>query len=107
MKVVLSHLLGWAGPLIARKATEPLPATVLYLAVTTADIRLFSKPPFADPFEVGRWMKGAYRASLRDAGLTLKLDLDLARLGRVTVTSSRGARPVLDLVVQSASGPVL
>jgi hypothetical protein len=106
-KVVLSHLLGWAGPFVARQATEPLPPTILYLAVTTVDIRLFSKPPFADPFEVGRWKKGAYGASLRESGLTLKLDLDVARWGRVTVTSSRGARPVLDLVVQGASGPAL
>jgi hypothetical protein len=106
-KVVLSPLLGWAGPLIARHATEPLPPTILYLAVTTVDVRLFSKPPFADPFEVGRWKKSAYRASMRESGLTLKLDLEVARLGRVTVTSGRGARPVLDLVVQGASGPAL
>jgi hypothetical protein len=106
-RVVLSHLLGWAGPFIARQATEPLPPTILYLAVTTVDIRLFSKPPFADPFEVGRWKKSAYRASLRESGLTLKLDLEVARWGRMTVTSSRGARPVLDLVVQGASGPAL
>src|SRR5712692_2874880 len=94
-RVVLSHLFGWAGPFIARRATEPLPPTVLYLAVTTVDIRLFSKPVFADPFEVGRWKKSAYRASLRESCLTLKLDLEVPRLGRVTVMSSRAARPVL------------
>jgi len=106
-RVVLSHLLGWAGPIIARRATEPLPPTILYLAVTTVDIRLFSKPLFGGPFEVGRWKKSVYRASLRELGLWLKLDLDVERLGRVTVTSSRAARPVLDLVVQGASGPAL
>jgi hypothetical protein len=106
-KVIVSHFLGWAGPLMAKRATEPLPPTVLYLAVTSVDIRLFSKPLFGGPFEVGRWKKSTYRALLRESGLTLKLDLDVARLGRVTVTSSRAARPVLDLVVQAASGPVL
>ncbi len=36
-KAALLRLLGWAllaGPLIAKRATEPLPPTILYIAVT-------------------------------------------------------------------------
>ena len=99
-KVMFASLLGWAGPLLARRATEPLPPTILYLAVTTADIRLFSKPAFADPFEIGRWKKGAYRATLDGRRVVLELE----RLGRVTLIAAASARPVLDLVVQSSGG---
>ena len=106
-RVVLSQFLGWAAPFVAKRATEPLPPTILYIAVTTVDVRLFAKPLFADPFEIGRWKKSAYRASLRESGLTLKLDLEVEGLGRVTVTSGRDARAVLGLVVQGASGPVM
>ncbi len=98
-KVIFASLLGWAGPIVARRATEPLPPTILYLAVTSADIRLFSKPPFADPFEIGRWKKGSYRASLDGRRLTL----EVARLGRVTVTAGTSARPVFDLVMQGSA----
>ena len=98
--VLLTILFGWLGPLVARRATEPLTATVHYLAVTAADIRLFSKPAWADAFEIGRWKKGGYHATLRDDAI----DLNLQRLGRVTLTG--GAREVLDLVVQGAAGPV-
>ena len=98
--VLLTILLGWLGPLVARRATEPLTATVHYLAVTAADIRLFSKPAWADAFEIGRWKKGGYHATMRGGAI----DLNLQRLGRVTLTG--GAREVLDLVVRGAAGPV-
>ena len=99
--VVLSYMLGWAGPYFARRATDPLPPTILYLAVTTADIRLFSKPSFADPFEIGRWKKGTYRAWLRGG----RLLLEVQRLGLVTLIAGSSARPVIDLVLEGAAGP--
>ena len=99
--VLLSHLLGWAGPFIAKRATDPLPPTTLYLAVTRVDIRLFSKPWFRTAFEIGRWKKATYRATLDGRRLVLELE----RLGRVTVFAGASARPVLDLVVQGAAGP--
>ena len=100
-KVVLAHFLGWAGPFFARRATEPLPPTLLYLAVTPVDFRLFSKPLFADPFEIGRWKRGTYRASFDGRRLVLELE----RLGRVMVIAGSSARPVVDLVVQGAAAP--
>jgi hypothetical protein len=106
MKAALAPLLGWWAPLLARRATEPLPPTRLYLAVTTVDIRLFAKPPLADPFEIGRWKKGSYRASVRQAALGLRLDLDLERLGQVTLNGGREVGPVFNLVLQDAAGPV-
>jgi hypothetical protein len=99
--VALNLLLGWAGPLLARRATEPLPPTILYLAVTPVDIRLFSKPLWGDAFEIGRWQKSGYRASSSGN----RLDMQLGRLGRVTLHASRDAGPVVDLVVQGAAGP--
>src|SRR5438309_1792096 len=60
---VLSLALGWFGPLLSRRATDPLPPSILYLAITAADIRLFGKPSFSNLFEIGRWKKGSYRAS--------------------------------------------
>ena len=109
-KAALLRLLGWAllaGPLIAKRATEPLPPTILYIAVTPVDIRMFSKPTLSDAFEIGRWKKGSYRASVRDSGVRLKLDLELERIGRATVQSGRRARETFDLVVAGASGPVM
>jgi hypothetical protein len=99
--VALNFLFGWAGPLMARRATEPLPPTILYLAVTPVDVRLFCSPLWGDAFEIGRWQKSGYRASA-DGG---RLDMQLGRLGRVTMFGDRAARPVIDLVVQGASGP--
>jgi hypothetical protein len=104
---VLTLLLGWIGPLLARRATDPLPPTLLYIAVTTVDIRIFSKPTFAEPFEVGRWNRGSYLATIREGGLSLKLELELERLGRVTLSAAKSVRPVFDLVVQGARGPVI
>ena len=71
----LAPLLGWWAPLLARRATDPLPPTIVYLAVTPVDLRLFAKPPLADPFEIGRWKRGSYRASIGETLLGLKLDL--------------------------------
>ncbi len=98
----LSWLLGWVGPLLARKATGSLPATVIYIAVTSVDIRLFSRPPLGEVFEIGRWKKGSYRAS--HAGSRLSLELE--RLGAVELFCARGAQPVIDLVIAGAAGPV-
>src|SRR5262249_58479844 len=98
--LALTLLFGWAGPLLARKATEPLPPTLLYLAVTTADIRLYSKPLIGDAFEIGRWKKDSYRANATGN----RLDLQLGRLGRVTLFGNRPARSVIELVVQGAAG---
>ncbi len=105
MKVALAPLLGWWAPYFARHATDPLPSTILYLAVTPVDIRLFSKPGLSDPFEIGRWKRGSYRASVNESGLSLKIDLELERLGRVRVLARKDVRPVVDLVVQGAAGP--
>jgi hypothetical protein len=100
MKVVLAQFLGWAGPFFARRATEPLPPTTLYLAVTPVDIRLFSKPPWAAAFEIGRWKKGSYRASANPG----RLDLEVERLGRVTLLRP-SAQTVFEMVVAGAAGP--
>jgi hypothetical protein len=102
LKVALAPMLGWWAPYFARRATDPLPPTILYLAVTPVDIRLFSKPGWGDPFEIGRWKKGSYRASTGETRFGLSLDLELERLGRVRVFARRDARPVFDLVVQAA-----
>ena len=107
LKLAIAPLFGWWAPILARRATEPLPPTLMYFAVTPVDVRLFSKPGFSDPFEIGRWKKGSYRASAGEATLGVKLDLELERLGRVRVYANRTARPVFDLIVQSASGPVI
>ena len=100
-RAMLAHLLGWAGPIIARRATEPLPPTILYLAVTPVDIRLFSKPAWSDAFEIGRWKRASYRASQDRRRLVLELE----RLGRVTLITRASAQPVIDLVVGGAAGP--
>jgi len=99
--VALNLLFGWAGPLLARRATEPLPPMLLYLAVTPVDIRFFAKPLLGDPFEIGRWKKTSYRATATGD----RLELLLQRLGRVTVFGDRAARPVIALVVEGAVGP--
>jgi hypothetical protein len=99
---VLALMLGWFAPLLSRRATDPLPPSLLYLAVTEADIRLFGKPSFSNLFEIGRWKTGSYRAWVRRSAFGLKLELDLERLGRVTLVAGRSAAPVFDLVVQGA-----
>jgi hypothetical protein len=109
-KVRLARLSHYLGPLFVVHATDPLPASPLYIAVTPDDFRIFGRPMFSIPFEIGRWKKGSYRASIVAAGIGLKLDLELERFGRVRLlTGLRAghARPVFDLVVQGASGPVL
>ena len=107
LRLAFAPLFGWWAPILARRATEPLPPTPLCVAVTPVDIRMFSRAGFRDLFEIGRWKKGSYRASAGEARLGLKLDLELERLGRVRVYANRSARPVFDLIVQSASGPVI
>jgi hypothetical protein len=104
-KLALS--LGWFGPLLTRRATDPLPPTTIYIAVTPVDIRLFTKPWLSDPFEIGRWKKGSYRASVGESALSLKIDLELERLGRVRLFAGKDVRPVIDLVVQGAAGPAI
>ena len=99
---LLTVLLGWLAPLVVKRATGPLPPTAIYIAVTPVDIRLFSKAALADPFEIGRWKKSSYRASSRGSRLTLELE----RLGKVELICARDARPVLDLILEGASGPV-
>jgi hypothetical protein len=108
----LTPTFGGFGPLLTAHATDPLPDTRLYIAVTPDDFRIFGKPMFSTPFELGRWKKGTYRASIAEGGLRLALDLELEGLGRVRLNSgprflAGHARAVFDLVVQSASGPVI
>ncbi len=107
MKVLLAPAFGWWAPYLARHATDPLPPNFLYLAVTPVDIRLFSKRGFSDPFEIGRWKKGSYRASSGETPFSLKIDLELERLGRVRLYARKGVRPVVDLVLQGAAGPAV
>jgi hypothetical protein len=103
MWVALAPALGWWAPYLARKATDPLPPTILYVAVTTVDIRLFSKPGLSDPFEIGRWKKGEYGATVAGSRLGgQSIDLDVERLGHIRLFGGRDARPVFDLIVQGA-----
>lgn len=108
----LMPMLGGLGPLMTAHTTDPLPDSPLYIAMTPDDLRIFGRPLLSTPFEIGRWKNGTYRASIADSGLRLALDLELEGLGRVRLHSgprflARGARSVFDLVVQSASGPVI
>jgi hypothetical protein len=108
----LAPAMGWLGPLLTVHATDPLPNSILYIAVTPEDFRIFGRAMFSLPFEIGRWKKRSYRASIVDSGLRLKLDLELEKLGRIRVMSglrafSGPARQVFELVVQSAAGPVV
>jgi hypothetical protein len=110
-KARLASLLGWLGPLIAVHATDPLPASPLYIAVTPEDMRLFGRPMFSSPFEIGRWKKGSYRASILDGGLRIRLVLELDGLGRIQLQSrlrlfDGNLRAVFDQVVQGGAGPV-
>lgn len=110
MKVRFMPRLWGFGPLLTVHSTDPFPATRLYVAVTPDEFRIFSRATMSSPFEIGRWKKGLYRASIRDSGLRLYLDLELEGLGRVSLMSglrlfARHVRPVFDLVVQGAAGP--
>lgn len=106
----LSLLAGFAGPYFGRRATHPLPPTPLYIAVTPVDLRLFSKSLGLPPYEIGRWRNRTYRATLTTSRRRLQLDLDLERLGRVTVLRGPlfgvATRAVFELVERNASGPV-
>jgi hypothetical protein len=104
--------LGGLGPLMWVHATDPLPDSRLYIAVTPEDFRIFGKPMLSSPFEIGRWKKGTYRASIPESGFRLALDLELEGLGRVRLHSgprflAGRARAVFDLVVQGAGGPAI
>jgi hypothetical protein len=110
-RVHLSGVFGALGPMVAMRATDPLPATPLYIAVTPDDIRLFGRPRRSSPFEIGRWKKGSYRASIQERAFRSRLDLELDKLGRIRLCTrlrpfAGPARRVLELIVQSASGPV-
>ena len=100
LKVAFAALLGWAGPIVARRATEPLPPTSLLLAVTPVDVRLFSRSAWSGVFEIGRWKKGEYRASADRTSL----ELEVERLGRITLLRP-SAPQVFEMVVQGAAGP--
>lgn len=112
MRKRLTPMLGGLGPLMTVHATDPLPDSSLYIAMTPDDFRIFGRPPFSSPFEIGRWKRRTYRASIAESGLRLTLDLELEGLGRIRLHSgprffARKARSVFDLVVQGASGPVI
>jgi hypothetical protein len=107
--VSVSRLLGALGPLLAKNATSPLPASYVYLAVTDRDLRLYGKAFGAVPFELGRWNKFNYGASLRARGLRVSLDLALEGLGHVSLLTPRyfgaaAVQPVLDLVIEGRRG---
>lgn len=80
---------------------------MIYIALTPVDLRLFAKPMGGQPFEIGRWPSHEYRASVADSLFSLRLDLELERLGRVRLFLTKAARPVIELVEQSASGPAI
>lgn len=100
-KILLAVPLGFWAHFLTRRATEPLPPTMLYLAVTRADIRLFSRN-LGGAFEIGRWKLGSYRAAVEGR----RVDLEVERLGRITMFATSNAQPVLELVERGASGPV-
>jgi hypothetical protein len=108
----LTPVFGGLGPLLSAHATDPLPDTRLYAATTPDEFRIFGGPMMSSPFEIGRWKKGTYRASIAEGGIRLALNLELEGLGRVRLNSgprflAGHARAVFDLVVQGASGPVI
>jgi hypothetical protein len=112
MRKRLTPMLGGLGPLMTAHTTDPLPDTPLYIAMTPDDFRIFGRPGLSVPFEVGRWKKGTYRASIAEGGLRLALDLELEGLGRVRLNSrprflGGHARAVFELVVQGAAGPAI
>jgi hypothetical protein len=113
MRRTMALMFGRLGRLLATHATDPLPATALYIAVTPNDFRIFARSGWhTPPFEVGRWNKLTYRSSIPQQGAFLKLDLDVERLGRIQVFAGlrifrRDVEPVFQLVVQGALGPVI
>jgi len=108
-----ARAMGWLGPFLFVHATDPLPSSILYIAVTPEDVRIFGRAMLSLPFEIGRWKKRSYRASIVDSGLRLKLDLELEKLGRIRVMAlglrafAGPARQVFELVVQNAAGPAM
>jgi len=113
VKWTIATMFGWSGRAFATHATDPLPSTALYIVVTPDDFRMFAKSGWRQPpYEIGRWVRKTYRASVPTRGAFLKLDLDVERLGRLQVFAGlrrfrREVEPVFQLVVESASGPVV
>lgn len=107
-----AHIFGALGRAWALRSIGPLPDTALYIAMTQSELRLYAKSGRSSPpFEIGRWARLTYRASVRDRGPFLKLDLELERLGRIQVSAGlrvfvRDVEPVFQLVSDGASGPV-
>src|SRR5260370_27032654 len=101
---------GGLGPLVTAHATDPLPDSRLPIAMTPDDFRIFGKPMMSSPFEVGRWRRGTYRASIREGGFRLALDLELEGLGRVRLHSglrflAGRPRPAFDPAAKGAAAP--
>ena len=101
----LSPVLEAVLPFFSIHATDPLPATPIFLVLTPEDLRLYAaeKPPY----EIGSWPKRAYHASISANGRALDLALD--RLGAVHLDAERRSektRIVFDLVIGSSAGPV-
>ena len=98
-------VLGAVLPLFTIHATDPLPATPIYLVLTPDDLRLYAaeKPPY----EIGRRLKRTYHATVSADGGAL--DLEVERLGIIHLHAERRSvltRNVFDLVIRSAAGPV-
>lgn len=92
------------APFVTMHATDPLPATQLYLVITTEDLRIYAAD--RPPLEIGRWPKRSYRASVSSGGRSL--DLEVERLGKVHVDAERSSsttRTVFDLAIRYAAGP--
>jgi hypothetical protein len=92
-------------PLLTIHATDPLPQIPIYLVLTPEELRLYAAEKL--PYEIGRWRKRTYHATVSADGGTL--DLKLERLGVVHLDAERRSvhtRNVFDLVVGSAAGPV-
>src|SRR5260370_17019347 len=85
-KVRLARLSHYLGPLFVIHATDPLPASPLYIAVTPDDFRIFGRPAFSIPFEIGRWKKWSYRPSIPASPIGPNLDLNLSRFLRTRPT---------------------
>ena len=97
------------GRLLIKGSTGALPATLLCLAVTETDVRLFAAPSFGSLYEIDRWKFRTYQATIRESLAMVSLDLAVERMGRISVgvprTTAGSVRAVFDLVVNNAAGP--
>jgi len=101
----LSTVLAAVLPLFTTHATDPLPQIPIYLVVTPEELRLYAAEKL--PYEIGRWPKRTYHATVSADGSTL--DLKLERLGIIHLDAERRSvqtRKVFDLVIGGAAGPV-